>query len=396
MKYYLFSQPHQPFFAFGMIFFIIFISIITLVYKGVIHPIADITLYHTYPMIHIVFIQFFLGFLFVVFPRFLTQADVKKDRYTNIFFIFLVGASLYTASLFISLNLTKVAIIILLCASISSFLTLLGIYKKSIVKDKKDTKFVLISLGFGITSNIFMLISSFGYYLFEILSIHIGFYLFLFALIFTISQRMIPFFSSVKVNGYKINKSNHLLEIVFILLALKVLSLSIDNSLFSLIIDFSLFIFFTYEIYKWKLPILKVTPIMWVLYISLFWIPIGFFISFLDSLLIFLKYNIFFEKSVVHTLAVGYFSTILLGFGTRVVLGHSGRTPTSDNLTTTLFLLLQLVVITRVLAGIGINFNFNYNFWIVLSGISLVLILSIWSFRYLKILFKPELCNKKQ
>jgi len=382
------SQPHQPFFTSGMLFFITFLLILGFNYSGVISLDSDISGFHSYPLINLVFIQFFLGFLFVVFPRFLTQAVIPRKVYMNIFFIYASGGIVYLASLFIGENINKIAIIILIIASFTSFKTLLNIYQKSIVANKHDTTWILVAFSFGLLSNILFFISTFGYPMLEAFSIHMGFYLFLFALIFTITQRMVPFFSSVKVQGYTINKSKYVLEIAFSLLGLKVISLSVDNNIFSFIVDFLLFCFFTYEILKWKLPVFKVTAIMWVLYLSLFWLPVGFFISFLESTSNLFNLGFVFEKASLHTFAIGYFATILIGFGTRVVLGHSGRTPTADKITVIMFWTIQAIVLLRIFAGLSLNWNFDYAFWIVMSSKLLALGLIIWSLKYLKILIK--------
>ena len=382
------SQPHQPFFSAGILFFITFLLILAANYSNIISLDSSISGFHSYPLIHIVFIQFFLGFLFVVFPRFLTQAEISSKVYMNRFFLFTLGGLVYIASLFIGKELNQIAIIILIVAGLTSFRTLFKIYQKSIVENKRDPKWILIAFGFGLLSNVLFFISTFGFPTLEAFSIHMGFYLFLFALIFTISQRMIPFFSSIKVQNYQINKSKYVLEIAFALLGLKVIALSLENSIFSSVIDFLLFAFFTYELLKWKLPVFKVTAIMWVLYLSLFWMPIGFFISLLESTSNLFDMGIVFEKSALHTLAIGYFSTVLIGFGTRVVLGHSGRTPTADKLTVAMFWIIQAIVVVRIFAGVSLNGNFDYLFWIVISAILLALGLIVWSFKYLGILIK--------
>jgi len=380
------SQPHQPFFAAGILFLITFLLILALDYSNIITLNHSISNFHSYPMINLIFIQFFLGFLFVTFPKFLTQAAVPIKTYMNHFFLFFTGGIVYIVSLFTSTELNQLAIIILILAGLTSFITLFKIYRKSVVTNKHDTTWILVAFGFGIIANILFFISSFGFHIVETFSIHMGFYLFLFGLIFSISQRMIPFFSSVKVPGYKINKSKYLLEIVFSLLTFKVISLSLQNDIFSFLIDLSLFSFFTYEIIKWKLPVFKVTAIMWVLYLALFWIPFGFFISLLESSSNLFDLGFVFEKSALHTLAIGYFATVLLGFGTRVVLGHSGRTPTADILTIIIFVTVQAIVLLRIFTGLSLNWNFDYTFWIIASATLLSFGLIVWSFKYLKIL----------
>ncbi len=385
------SQPHQPFFVNGVILFIIFLLLLASKYANII-PLNDSMPYiHEYPMIHIILIQFFLGFLFVVFPKFLTQANVAKQIYMSIFFLYTFGSITYLASLFLGANLTKIAIIILLIASITSFQTLFKIHQKSIVTDKHDTTWILIAFFFGILSNFLFFISTFNFnfsYELQKFSINLGFFLFIFAIIFTVSQRMVPFFTSGNVQNYKINKSKYILEITFVLLGLKIISLSLNYPLFSVIINFALFAFFTYELLRWKLPIFKTTAIMWILYLGLFWIPIGFFMYFIESISNLLNLGIFFEQSPLHAIAIGYFVTMLIGFGTRVTLGHAGKIPTADKATIAIFWFIQIIVLIRIFAGISLNMGLDYTFWIALSAFLLALALLVWSCKYLLILIK--------
>jgi uncharacterized protein involved in response to NO len=385
------SQPHQPFFINGIVLFIVFLLLLSAKYANIITLVGSLFKIHAYPMMYIILVQFFLGFLFVVFPKFLTQASVTGRRYMNIFFLYTLGSIVYISSLFLNESITQIAIIILLVANITSLLTLFNIYRKSIVKDKHDTTWILVAFFLGFLSNCLFFISTFDFsfaFALQKFSINLGFYLFIFALIFTISQRMIPFFTTGKVPGYKINKSRYLLEIGFALLGFKVISLSIDYPWISVLADFLLFCFFTYELLKWKLPIFRTTAIMWVLYLALLWIPIGFFISLIESISDLSKINFFFGQSPLHAIAVGYFVTVLIGFGTRVTLGHSGQIPTADKTTIAIFWSIQILVLLRIFAGISSNFGFDYAFWIAISAFLLSLILITWAWKYLLILMK--------
>ena len=68
------SQPHQPFFfSSGIFFFILFMALFVASYSNILTLDKSVLTYHAYTMIFVIFIQFFLGFLFVVFPRFLMQ-----------------------------------------------------------------------------------------------------------------------------------------------------------------------------------------------------------------------------------------------------------------------------------------------------------------------------------
>lgn len=390
------AQPHQPFFANGIILFMAFMLVLFLSYSNVITVHTSLMTFHAYAFIFVLFIQFFLGFLFVVFPRFLIQANINPKVYMQQFFLYFVGSYLFLIALLCSWDIYIVGLVLIFVAQILSFKTLFAIYQNSIVKDKYDTKWVLVGFATGLIANALFLISLFDFkhnLFFQQFAVHAGFYLFLFIIIFAISQRMIPFFTSMKVPGYKINKSKYLMEKVYALLFVKLLVVTIGEPKLYFLADIPLFLFFMYELFKWKLPVFKTSAIMWVLFISLYWIPLGFFISAVESLSALFNWGIIFEKASLHTFALGYFLTILIGFGTRVVLGHSGRTPHADKIAISMFIFIQLIVLVRLFASFSLNFNLDYIFWINHSALLLVLALLAWSVKYLGILikgFKPN------
>lgn len=387
------SQPHQPFFANGIIFLVLFIYLLLLTYSNIVMLDNSLLEYHAYTMIYVVFIQFFLGFLFVVFPRFLMQAEISPNIYMKQFFSYFVCSIGILISLVYSSNLYLLFVIILFLTQILSFNLLYSIHKKSVMKEKNDTKWVLIFFFCGLLSHFLFIISlvDFQYsYLLKQISINAGFYLFIFGIIFTISQRMIPFFSSIKIEGYKISKSNKLLEVLFVLLFLKVIILTFNDVRFNLISDIPLFILFTRELFKWKLPVFKTVAIMWILFVSLYWIPFAFFISIIESLNAIFNTGYIFGKVVIHTISLGYFVTVLIGFGTRVVLGHSGKTPHADKFTIAIFIAVEIIAFLRIFASISPNFNFDYVFFINLSAIFLIFGLVLWSSKYLIILLEGK------
>lgn len=387
------SQPHQPFFTSGIIFFILFMTLFLFSYLGFLNLDKSILSYHAYSMIFVIFIQFFLGFLFVVFPKFLSQAEIKVHVYMQLFHLYLFSSLGIFLSLIFYSQVTILFQVLMFIAQILSFKLLYSIHKKSIVANKDDTKWVLISFFSGLISHALFIISNLDFnYSHDLarLSINAGFYLFLFGIIFTISQRMIPFFTKAKVFTYIVNKSKNLVLIVFSLLVLKVILLSFQNASINLLADVPLFIIFVRELIKWKLPLFKVPAIMWVLYLGLYWIPFAFLLSILESVFYLVNTSFIFEKAVIHSLALGYFLTVLIGFGTRVILGHSGSTPHASFFAIVIFILVQIVAFLRLFAAFSINTNLDYIFFINLSALLLICGLIIWSIKYLTILLKGK------
>ena len=387
------SQPHQPFFTSGILFLILFMMLFTAYYSNILILDTSVLTFHAYTMVFVIFIQFFLGFLFVVFPRFLTQAEINKKEYMNQFILYFISSLGILLSIIFYSDVVFVFQIMMLIAQVLSFKLLYSIHNKSLVKVKDDTKWVLISFVAGLIFHTLFIISEIKFlYSHDLskLSIDAGFYLFIFMVIFVISQRMIPFFTTAKAPNYKPNKSKNLLEIVFALLIFKVVLLSFDNVKLNLLADIPLFVMITRELIKWKLPFFKVPAIMWVLYLGLYWIPFAFFISIVESLMAFYNPSIIFEKAAIHAMALGYFLTLLVGFGTRVILGHSGTTPHANNFAIFIFIAIQLIALLRIFSSFTLNFGLDYMFFINLTAVLLIMGLLVWSSKYLTILIKGK------
>ena len=387
------SQPHQPFFTSGILFFILFMSLFVASYSNILILDSSILMYHAYSMLFVIFIQFFLGFLFVVFPRFLVQADIETKVYMNLFLLyFFASLGIFLTFVFYS-KVTFIFQILMLIAQIMSFKVLYSIHQKSLVKIKEDTKWILIAFFSGLIFHSLFILSNLNFlYSFELskFAINGGFYLFIFMIIFTISQRMIPFFTTSKSPDYKINKSQNLLILVFTFLVLKVFLLSFENVKLNLIADIPLFVIITKELIKWKLPFFKVPAIMWVLFLGLYWIPMAFLISIIEGLMAFYDPSIIFEKAVIHTLSLGYFITVLVGFGTRVILGHSGSVPHANNFAIFIFITIQIITLFRIFTSFSLNFGLNYMVLLNLTAILLIIGLLLWSSKYIIILIKGK------
>lgn len=387
------SQPHQPFFTSGVLFLILFMMLFSASYSNILVLDDSVLGFHAYPMVFVIFNQFFLGFLYVVFPRFLIQAEIPIKDYMNQFILYFISSLGIFLSIIFFPKITFIFQIMMLFAQFLSFKLLYSIHKKSIVKVKDDTKWVLISFIAGLFFHTLYIFStsifSFSSELSR-LAIDGGFYLFIFMVIFVISQRMIPFFTTAKATDYVANKSKNLLTIVFSLLAFKVFLLSFDNAKLNLLADIPLFIMFTRELIKWKLPFFKVPAIMWVLYLGLYWIPFAFLISIIEGVMAFYNPEIIFEKVVIHTMALGYFLTVLIGFGTRVILGHSGTTPHANNFAIFIFIAVQFISLLRIFTSFSLNFSLDYIFLLNTTAILLILGLIVWSSRYITILLKGK------
>ncbi|WP_455757450.1 NnrS family protein [Sulfurimonas sp.] len=380
---YFLSQPHQPFFLLGITNAIIMMLIFGLNYKGVFALNISTLNFHVYTLVFTVFTNVFTGFLFTTFPRFCHSDVVQKDYYSKIFFANIVGSLVFLTGVFINELIMNLGMWILFTSQVFIVLKLHHIFKTGLSDQKEDPHWILMAQYFGIIAHILFLISQFGLG-FENVAIKVSFYMYIIFLTFAVGQRMIPFFSHSREE-----KDERFISTVFVLFALKTILSTFDSYTYvkvaEILLDILLGLYLLGEFLNWKLTPFSAPAIVWVLQLGLFWLPTAFFLSALSlTAELFLDTSFYFLN--IHLLALGFLTTILIGFGTRVTLGHSGQPPHADKFVIGLFWFTQVVVILRALFSINVAFGWGLNFLFDISFTAWLLMFLLWSSRYAKVL----------
>ncbi len=382
------SQPHQPFFVLAFSNAILSMFMFALFSKGITTPTLPIPNYHTYSLIYLLFTPAFLGFLFTTFPRFSGTLPIEKIVYMTIVVPFATGSLLFIFGSISYSAIVTLAMVITLIGHLLAINILRKIYNSSIMKDNRDMFWILISMAIGGGSHLIFIIG----YLFESnfiidFSIQMAIYLYLFMVTFSVAQRMVPFFSHATGE-----KDLNLIKIVAMLLGLHVILETIVPHL-SFIVDFILVYIIGNELLNWELPFPNKNPLLWILHLALFWIPTAFLFSGLSNLIsIFTEANFLFLD--IHILVLGFILTILIGFGTRVTLGHSGNQLIADEWTKILFYWTQVVVISRIITSIIFAFDWDFLFWFDITITVWLVLFGIWAFKFFKVLiFGKKLDN---
>ena len=369
---YFFSQPHQPFFVWGVLNAILCMLLFLLSYKGIV--VFDITpnLFHAYSLTFIVFTAFFQGFLLTTFPRFSQMPPLEQKIYTTNFTLLAVGTFLFFAGVFSFKIILYLGMIILLANQAYSLYVFYQIYKGSPSSDKYDQFWILIAFLSGLISNILIITATISQYLpLEEFGKQMGIYLYLLFVALSVAQRMIPFFSHVMIE-----KNRKLLRTIYILLALGLIT-NLSPYPYGFVLFYVSGILLAKEIYRWKLPFKKADPILWILHLAIFWLPVGLLLGGIAELMgILMNQNFIFIT--IHLVMLGFVTTVLIGFGTRVTLGHSGNMMVTDNQTKMLFYMTQAVVYMRAL------YSFTGTSFLYDIAVALWLLLFIgWSIKYL-------------
>ncbi len=361
-KGYFFSQPHQPFFTLGVSNAIIMMLIFFISLKGWIGLSLSPLSFHAYSLIFTLFTPFFLGFLLTTFPRFSQTPPLEKSLYMRIFALVGVGSLLTLLGAFISIYILILgAIMIALAQGYVSYL-FYARYQASPAPDKYDIKWIMITWSLGLLSNTLFILFLLGVDLFHIPSMEVGIYLYLIMLALSVAQRMVPFFSHIMIERHP-----RLLLYVGTLFALKIIadSFSLSFGFLFLLLAGALLI---KEILRWNLPFKQADAILWILHLAIFLLPVGLIIGGISELASLIFHHTFPALSI-HLLVLGFLVTIMIGFGTRVTLGHSGNQMRIDTATKILFYLTVALLYFRALfafTGYSLVFDISMALWLTL------------------------------
>jgi len=380
-KSYFLSQPHQPFFLFGLLWAIVSMLLFTLSHKGVITLQIPENVFHLYSLAFIVFTQFFHGFLFTTFPRFCTSMTIPKEVYVRILWLYQIGSALFFIASLLWAPMVVFSMLLLLFTHAMAIYTLYWVYKIGQAPIKQDPFWILVAHTITIGVHFLWVIATIAELLlgsFEWLPrlSPIIVNLFFVFLTFSVAQRMIPFFSHSQEE-----KTNYFVETVFGALVLKTLFALFSWGWGEALISILLGLYLLREFLRWKLHPFHSPAILWILHMALFWLPAALLLGGLIQILEMI-YRIDFLFAGIHLLVLGFLTTILIGFGTRVTLGHSGQPPHADTLTIALFWWTQVVILSRFALSIDSAFGGSYGLLFDVASLGWIVLFILWGGRY--------------
>lgn len=375
---YFLSQPHQPFFLAGIIWAIVSMTIFMVSYKmmmkGEVNTIISPSSFHAYSLIFIVFTQFFIGFLYTTFSRFCQSEPVKKPYYVRTFFLYQVGSLMVAVGLFSSEILMLSGMALLLIGQMVFLYMMQRIFTSAQAEITDDPFWILISLYLGTSAHAIWIIETLMQW--QHFAVTFAFNLYLIFMTFSVAQRMVPFFSHTTETIHP-----QFVGIVFASLIFKSFSSILGFPIIEAGVSLLLGIYILVEVLRWKLSFSQAPNILKILHIALYWMPAALILGGLFQLA-----EILMETSFMfvdkHLLGLGFLTTIIIGFGTRVTLGHSGQPPHADSLTLKVFYLTQIVVAARLLYSLVFGLDISM-LWLFDLSLTLWLVLFIfWGWKF--------------
>ena len=379
---YFLSQPHQPFFLAGIVWSIAAMLLFAAGYRGLLPFFGiDSVLFHAYAMLFVVFSHFFHGFLLTTFPRFCMTQPVPQKIYLILFGLYEAGASLFLAGALFFAPLAALGALVTFAGHLFAVKNFKVIYEVGGAPQKEDPFWLLVAHGAGLAAHLLfvvgIILDASGVSLdWMPVATGLGVYLYLFFLTFVVAQRMVPFFSHVMAQ-----KPDRFLPVVFGLFGLKATAFALDLHYLEAAVTVALAWYLLRAFLSWRLPVFSSPAILWVLHLGLFWLPAGLLIDAITRLgEAWLGTSFLFAG--LHLLAIGFVTTILIGFGTRVTLGHSGQVPHADRLSIALFWFTEAVVLVRFLYSLGMGLGLNMGWLFDLSAAMWMGLFLAWGWKF--------------
>jgi len=396
------AAPHRLFFFSGAIQLILplLLWLIELSgrYTDLISPLDTVipsTWAHGFLMIYGIFIFFIYGFLMTVFPRWMNSQPIEKDLYLASFVWLNAGLLIFEISIFYSRDSLLSGLIIFLLGWLHGIYTLYKSLKNSPAQDKFYERILLSALSAGAIG-----IMSFTWFIYSdqwqyiALSFNAGIWLFLLPILFSVSHRMLPFFSSNVIDNYSLFQPRFTLWIFITGCSLHFFLEQKHLSQWLFIVDIPLAITALTHSLRWQLHRSFKNKLLAVLHMAFFWLFIGLSLLSIQSLNLFLSGEYILNKAPMHALTIGFISSMLIAMASRVTMGHSGRQLILDNTSWYLFIGIQLAAITRILADVQFDLlTHANNFNLIAAGLWL-LSLSIWCLKYAPMYLKKRIDGK--
>ncbi len=343
--------------------------------------------YGTFPL-------FMFGFLLTVFPRWMNQPALTRGHYLPVAGCLFIGYVLANFGLLNLPWLLKLGFVLMLVGYLFGIYTLAGVLRAA-TNRIDHAKSCLLALSLGALGLVLFLIYLFGGPEECVqLAVRIGTFGLLLPIFFTVTHRMMPFFSANVVPGYKAIRPRWSLPVVWVLLLAHLL-LDWRGALGWLwLVDIPLALVFAWHALTWQ-PWKALRPgVLGALHLAFAWLPVAFALYAVQDVIYATSGDLLFLRAPLHALGIGYFGSMLVAMVTRVTQGHSGRPLQMGGVAWLCFGLLQVVVLLRLRAEFGGGADYNPYLWLVIAAYGWLLAFTPWVLRSAWIYLTPRADGK--
>ena len=338
---------------------------------------------HGFIMLYGVVIFFIFGFLMTTYPRWMNGSSINKEQYISSFIWMNLGIIIFEIGLFSNFTILTSGLIMFIFGWLLGFFALYKVYRNAPAEDKTYETILNASLIAGVSGCLSFLIWIYtDNWLYIQYALNAGLWLFLLPVVITVCHRMIPFFSSCVINDYTVFQPKWSLYLMIASCIGHFLLETNQTPQFFFITDIPLACLALYHSYKWNLISSLNDRLLTILHIAFLWLGIGATLYSTQSLYLFFTGELILARAPLHSLTIGFISSMLIAMATRVSLGHSGRPLAASNYVMGIFIGIGLAAVLRILADtsvINTIFNIHLN---IFAALAWVICMLLWIIKF--------------
>ncbi len=308
---------------------------------------------HAFLMLYALFPFFMFGFLMTTYPRWMGGALVPQRSYVLAFVLLASGIVLFYLGLFTVAWVVAAGVVLILAGWGVGLAALLRVFWRAPTDDKYHERILNLALSAGWLGALSYLVWLFNNEWFYLnLALRAGMWLFLVPVLFTVSHRMIPYFSRCVLDNYREVRPKWSLPLlgVGVLGHFVLETAGLLQWLF--LFDVPLFLLGAHHTIAWRLWRSFKVRLLAVLHIAFLWFVIAMALSSMQSLTLLLTGTLILGKAPLHALGIGFIAGMVIAMASRVTLGHSGRPLVADGFTWACFLGVNVAALLRVTAEV--------------------------------------------
>lgn len=343
---------------------------------------------HALLMVYTIFPFFVFGFLLTVYPRWLALAPVPRAAYVRVFLLLAPGAVLIYVGLYVHATALAAGIALMAAGWAAGLAALLGVARQA-----RDPGPHVRALNLALTAGVLGLLAFLGAAVFARPELYVvaretGLWLFLVPVIFIVSHRMIPFFSSSALANYEAVRPAFSLPIMGVCVighfGAEVAGLPEWRFLF----DAPLAALALHHTWRWNFRRSFEVRLLAMLHIAFLWLGIAMILYAVQSLAL-LAGSDPLGRAPLHALGIGFIAGMAIAMASRVTLGHSGRPLAADDLTWAVLLGLNVVALLRIAAEYLPATPLN-----LLAALGWLGAMGVWAARYAPMYARPRVDGK--
>ena len=347
---------------------------------------------HAFLMLYCLFPFFILGFLMTTYPRWMNGRAISRTDYMAPFLAMVTGVAIFYAGAFLGRQWMALGVIVLLSGWLSALSALYRVYRTAPSRDKSTERVLNLALGMGgLGMFLYLLWLLTGDATLVRGAIEVGLWWFLVPVLVSVAHRMIPFFSSSVIPGYRVVQPRWTVPSVLVCTTGHLLLEMTGHYRWLFLVDLPLAGIALYHSLRWQWWRSFQIRLLAMLHVAFSWLSAAMLLYAIQSLVLLVTGEPFvLGLAPLHALGIGFIAGMSVAMVSRVTLGHSGRPLAAGTFTWVCFWGVNLAAALRVAGDMpDVHAPFGVPLNLVAAAVWLVF-LGPWVVQYGRMLVTPR------